>query len=37
MVDVGDAGSQSDGGVFAASNIGQALDKELLNIPPPSR
>ena len=23
MVDVGDAGSQSDGGVFAASNIGQ--------------
>ena len=35
MVDIGDAGCQSDGGVFAASNIGRALDEGLLNIPPP--
>ena len=34
-VDIGDAGRQSDGGGFAATNIGQALDEGLLNIPPP--
>ena len=37
MVDIGDAGRQSDGGVFAVSNIGRALDEGLLNIPPPRR
>ena len=37
MVDIGDAGRQSDGGVFAASNIVRALDEGLLNIPPPRR
>ena len=36
-VDIGDAGRQSDCGVFAASNIGRALDEGLLNIPPPRR
>ena len=33
MVDISDAGLKSDDGVFAASNIGQALDEGLLNIP----
>ena len=28
---------RNDGGVFAASNIGQALDEGLLNIPSPRR
>ena len=37
MVDIGDVGCQSDGGVFAARNIGQAIDVGLLNIPPPRR
>ena len=37
MVDIGDAGRQSDGGVFAASNIGRALDEGFLNITPPRR
>ena len=37
MVGISDAGIQSDGGVFAASNIGQALDEGLLNIPRPRR
>ena len=31
MVDIGEVGSQSDGGVFAARNIGQALDVGLLH------
>ena len=35
MVDIGDAGRQSDSGVFAASNIGRVLDEGLINIPPP--
>ena len=35
LVDIGDAGRQSDGGVFTASSIGQALNGGLLNIPPP--
>ena len=37
MVDIGDAGLQSDGGVFATNNIGEAQDEVLLNIPPPRR
>ena len=36
-VDIGDAGLQSDGGGFAATNIGQALDEGFLNIPLPRR
>ena len=35
MIDVGDIGRQSHGGVFTASNIGRALDKGLPNIHPP--
>ena len=37
MVDIGDVGRQSDGGVFVARNIGQALNVGLLNIPSPKR
>ena len=36
-VDIDDTGRQSDGGVFAASNIGQVLEEGLLNMPPPRR
>jgi len=35
LVDIGDAGRQSDGGVFASSNLGYAMDQKLLNIPKP--
>ena len=34
-VDIGDAGRQSDGGVFSQSNMGFAFDQKLLNIPEP--
>ena len=37
LVDIGDSGRQSDGGVFSASNICRALEEGLLNIPPPRR
>ena len=37
IAEIGDEGRQSDGGLFEASNIGQALDEGLLNIPPPKR
>ena len=37
MVDIADAGRQSDDALFAASNIGKALDGGFLNIPPPKR
>ena len=34
LVDIGDAGRNSDGGVFANSNIGIAIDENKLGIPP---
>ena len=34
-VDIGDSGRQSDGGVFAASVLGHALEEKVLNIPQP--
>lgn len=37
LVDIGDSGRQSDGGVFSASNLGHAMEEELLNIPKPRR
>ena len=33
LVDVGEAGRQSDGGVFSNSSLGQALESEQLSIP----
>jgi hypothetical protein len=33
LVDVGDAGRQSDGGVYTNSHLGYAIDNNLLNIP----
>ena len=33
LVAIGDPGHQSDGGVFAASHIGRAMEEWLLNIP----
>lgn len=35
LVDIGDAGRQSDGGVFTACHIGRALEEQKLNIPKP--
>jgi hypothetical protein len=36
MVDVGDYGRLSDGSVFSSSQIGIAIEKKLLNMPPSS-
>ena len=33
MIDIGDSGRQSDGGVFAASKLGFAMDNGLLKLP----
>ena len=33
MVDIGDAGRQSDGDVFASSHIGYAMNNGLLHLP----
>lgn len=33
MVDIGDTGRQSDGSVYNNSNLGHAIDNNLLNIP----
>ena len=35
LVDIGDAGHHSDGGVFSSSAFGQAIESESLAIPPP--
>ena len=35
LIDVGDTGRNNDGGVFAKSAIGDALQQSLLNIPQP--
>ena len=35
IVDIGEAGRQSDGGVFANGHIGYAMNNDLLNLPPP--
>ena len=35
LVDIGDAGRHSDGGVFSNSAFGQAIESESLAIPPP--
>lgn len=37
MVDIGEAGRQSDGGVFANSNIGFSIVNDLLAVPQPDR
>lgn len=34
MVDIGDSGRQSDGSVYANSNLGYAIENKLLNTPP---
>jgi len=36
MVDIGDAGRQSDGGVYKHSELGFAIDNNTINRPPPS-
>ena len=33
LIDIGDSDRQSDGGVFASSNLGYAMDQNLLNTP----
>ena len=35
LLDIGDAGRQSDGGVFASCHIGHAMEENKLNIPKP--
>ena len=35
MVDIGDSGRQSDGGVYANSKLGYAIENDILNIPDP--
>ena len=37
LVDIGDAGRQSDGSVYANSDLGFAIDNGLLNFPSPKR
>ena len=36
LVDIGDAGRQSDGGVYKNSNLGHAIDNNTINRPPAS-
>ena len=33
LVDIGGAGRQSDGGVYSSSNLGQAIDQNILKLP----
>ena len=35
-VDIGEAGWQSDGGIYNNSNLGMAIDRNLLSIPEPT-
>ena len=35
LVDIGDAGRQSDGGVYSNSKLGYAIDNNIIDIPPP--
>ena len=35
LVDIGDGGRQSDGGVFSIGNLGHAINENLLNLPQP--
>ena len=37
MVDIGEAGRQSDGGVFAHSQIGYAMNNGMMNLPSPRK
>ena len=37
LVDIGDSGRQSDGSVYANSNLGYAIENKLLNIPPDAK
>ena len=37
MVDIGEAGRQSDGGVFSNSNVGHSILKNLLLVPRPRK
>ena len=36
LVDIGEAGRQSDGGVYSSSNLGQAIDQNILKFPEPA-
>ena len=36
LVDIGEAGQQSDGGVYSSSNLGQAIDQNILKFPEPA-
>ena len=36
LVDIGQAGRQSEGGVYKNSNLSYAIDQNLLNVPAPS-
>jgi len=36
LVDIGDSGRQSDGGVFSNGNIGHAINEHTLNLPEPT-
>ena len=36
LVDIGEAGRQSDGGVYSSSNLGQAIDQNILTFPEPA-
>ena len=35
LVDIGDAGRQSDGGVYSSSKLGRAIERNLLDFPNP--
>lgn len=37
LVDIGDSGRQSDGSVYANSNLGFAIERKLLNVPPDAK